>query len=203
MSSESPVLLVLSVGPVVALVSMVAARRRTGAARRRAQWTFWAFIPLATVLAGAALVIWPEVHQEWERGPSDREIMLGGFALLTAVAWLLFGAIELLLSVGAASPGATSGPIARVNPPRLARMPCLNELYSLVARSSRNSDAQRLQTLAKSPARLSRLPWSYGVALMTALASALRDGSATVGSRSIEGRPVVIPRTMSRSSSLR
>lgn len=97
MSSQSPELLLLCVGPTVALVSMVAARRRTGAARRRAQWTFWVAIPIAAVLAGAALLMWPEVHQEWERGPSNREIMLGGFALLTTGAWLMLGATELLM----------------------------------------------------------------------------------------------------------
>ena len=98
MSSESPELLLLCVGPTVALVSMVAAHRRPpGAARRRAQWTFWVAIPIAAVLAAAALLMWPEVHQEWEQYPSNREIMLGGFALLTTVAWLMLGATELLM----------------------------------------------------------------------------------------------------------
>ena len=99
MSSESPELLLLCVGPTVALVSMVAARRRPpGAARRRAQWTFWVAIPIAAVLAAAALLIWPDgPPQEWEQYPSNREIMLGGFALLTTVAWLMLGATELLM----------------------------------------------------------------------------------------------------------
>jgi len=79
MSSESPELLLLCVGPTVALVSMVAARRRPpGAARRRAQWTFWVAIPIAAVLSAAALLMWPEVHQEWERGPSNERSCWAG-----------------------------------------------------------------------------------------------------------------------------
>lgn len=54
-------------------------------------------IPITAVLAAAALLVWPEVHQGWERGPSSREIILGGFPLLTAVAWLMLGATELLM----------------------------------------------------------------------------------------------------------
>ncbi len=97
MSGESPELLIPFVGPALAVVSMVAARRGSGASRVGAQWTFWVLVPIAAVATAAALFIWPEVHYEWERGPSGREIMLGGFAFLTAATWLVLVATELTL----------------------------------------------------------------------------------------------------------